>query len=85
MQRSSPLTLDGIGPVRELDEKSSHSSWVQLLLKDKNSSPPSKLLLRSDNLLSFSNIEKWEIGPSRWLPPRSKLSMLVRFHRGFNS
>ncbi|KAG5628596.1 hypothetical protein H5410_000313 [Solanum commersonii] len=78
----SPLTLDGIGLVRKLDEKSKESSCVQLLLKDKNSSRRSKLLFRSDNTLIFSNLKNCDIVPLRWLLPRSKNSMLVRFHRG---
>ncbi|KAG5628882.1 hypothetical protein H5410_000599, partial [Solanum commersonii] len=77
-----PLTLEGMGPVTELTEQSSHSSCVQILLKDKNSSLPLKLLFPSDNHLSFPNLKKSESGPSRWLSPRSKYSMLVRFHRG---
>ncbi|KAG5628851.1 hypothetical protein H5410_000568 [Solanum commersonii] len=71
----------GIGPVRELDEKSNNPSCVHLL-KDKNSSWPSKLLFPSDNDLSFPKLKNSEIGPSRWLSSRSKSSMLVRFHRG---
>ncbi|KAG5628886.1 hypothetical protein H5410_000603 [Solanum commersonii] len=62
-----PLTLEGIGPVTELDEKCKNSSWPSKLLKDKNSSWPSKLLFASDNPQSFPNLKKSEIGPSRWL------------------
>ncbi|KAG5628872.1 hypothetical protein H5410_000589 [Solanum commersonii] len=54
---SSLLMLDGIGPVRELDEKSKVASCVQLLLKDKNSSWPLKLLFLSENPLSFPNLK----------------------------
>ncbi|KAG5629446.1 hypothetical protein H5410_001163 [Solanum commersonii] len=44
-----PLRLDGIGPVRKLDEKFMSSSCVvQLLLKDKYSSWPLKWLIPSD-------------------------------------
>ncbi|KAG5628836.1 hypothetical protein H5410_000553 [Solanum commersonii] len=41
-----------------------------------------QLLFPSDNDLSFPNLKKSEIGPSRWLSPRNNSSMLVRFHRG---
>ncbi|KAG5628459.1 hypothetical protein H5410_000176 [Solanum commersonii] len=74
----------GIVPFKSFDDKSSHCRFCSPLPLDgiEPVSWPSKLLFLSDNSLSFPTLENREICPLRWLLPRSKNSMLVRFHRG---